>query len=368
MNTKKLSIIFACRWNAEMEKTWSGTAYAIYKEFQKRFHVERFDIKDTRKVKLFKIFRKLHLVKGDPSLLSVIQTYNHKFEKIGEKGQIIFQFDETPWNTNTINYIYQDLSVAYIRYMKQNEPVAYSYSGFSGIKDIELQKREELQQKYYTHCKGIFTMGQWLADFMVSNCGIPKDKIHVVGAGINVLIAAPDYSKKSGNKILFVGKDFERKGGKLVIEAFKILREKYRKDAELYIAGPEDKMSCMDEDGIIFLGNLSKEKVAEYFEICDIFCMPSYFEAFGIVFCEALASGLPCIARRKYAMKEIIEDGEDGYLIDDDDAQILAQKMNMLLLDNKITQNVRKKRETYIQKYSWERIAGEMEKVILNNY
>lgn len=42
-------------------------------------------------------------------------------------------------------------------------------------------------------------------------------------------------------------------------------------------------------------------------------------------------------------MKEIIEDGEDGYLIDDDDAQILAQKMNMLLLDNKITQNVRKK-------------------------
>ena len=108
--------------------------------------------------------------------------------------------------------------------------------------------------------------------------------------------------------------------------------------------------------------------MAEYFEICDIFCMPSYFEAFGIVFCEALASGLPCIARRKYAMKEIIEDGEDGYLIDDDDAQILAQKMNMLLLDNKITQNVRKKRETYIQKYSWERIAGEMEKVILNNY
>ena len=55
-------------------------------------------------------------------------------------------------------------------------------------------------------------------------------------------------------------------------------------------------------------------------------------------------------------------------MIDDDDAQILAQKMNMLLLDNKITQNVRKKRETYIQKYSWERIAGEMEKVILNNY
>ena len=104
MNTKKLSIIFACRWNTEMEKTWSGTAQAIYKEFQKRFHVERFDIKDTRKVKLFKIFRKLHLVKGDPSLVSVIQTYNHKFEKIGEKDQIIFQFDETPWNTNTINY------------------------------------------------------------------------------------------------------------------------------------------------------------------------------------------------------------------------------------------------------------------------
>lgn len=64
-------------------------------------------------------------------------------------------------------------------------------------------------------------MGQWLADFMVSNCGIPKDKIHVVGAGINVPIAAPDYSKKAEIKYCLLGKILNVKVESLLLKHLK---------------------------------------------------------------------------------------------------------------------------------------------------
>lgn len=364
MDSNKANLVFACRWNKEIEKTWSGSAYAVYKQLEKYFQIERFDIKDTWEVGLFKLMRKLHLVSGDPSLLSVINTYNRKYRETEKESKIIFQFDETPWSTRTKNYIYQDLSIAYICYMREHDPVAFSYSGFSNISENQLKKREKTQKDYYEHCSGIFTMGQWLADFMEEECGIPKEKIHAVGAGINVPIGKEDDSDRQGNKILFVGKDFNRKGGKLVVEAFRILRETYRTDAQLYIVGPVENPLADDIPGVHFVGNIGKEKVAQYFRICDVFCMPSYFEAFGIAFCEALANGLPCIARNKYAMAEIIKDGEDGYLIEEDDAEELAGKMNQLLSDEKVIQTVKSKRNEYIKKYSWENVVGEMVKVI----
>ena len=49
--------------------------------------------------------------------------------------------------------------------------------------------------------------------------------------------------------------------------------------------------------------------------MCDVFCMPSYFEAYGLVFVEALTFGLPCIGRNCYEMPYFIEDGKTGLLL-----------------------------------------------------
>ena len=51
--------------------------------------------------------------------------------------------------------------------------------------------------------------------------------------------------------------------------------------------------------------------------------MPSYFEAYGLVFAEALTYGLPCIGRDKFAMSEFIEDGCTGRLISGEDVEEL---------------------------------------------
>lgn len=362
----KKSIVFACRWDRVKEKSWSGSKYAVYKELKEKYELEQLDIKDTVGIKLMKLLRKLRIYKGNPSILPIIHKYNKKYKDMKcYKSNVIFQFDETPWTSDTSNYIYQDLAVEYIKYIKENDKVAYKYSGFSNLTDLE--ERSVLQKEYYEHCSGIFCMGKWLADFLKDNMNIDPNKIHVVEAGINTPITSPDFSHKTGKKILFVGKDFYRKGGELVLDAFRIFRKKYMPTAELYIVGPMENPIKSDDAGMFFVGNVSTQEVAKYYDMCDIFCMPSYFEAFGIVFCEALVCGLPCIARNKYSMPEIIKNGEDGYLIDSDDPEELAEKMNLAFSDKTMFETVRSKRQYYIDRFSWKNVVSKMTEVIDKN-
>lgn len=119
--------------------------------------------------------------------------------------------------------------------------------------------------------------------------------------------------------------------------------------------------------GIEFLGCISTEELVKYYNLCDIFVMPSYFEAYGIVFAEALIYGLPCIGRNAFAMKEFIKDGKNGYLINEDNDEYLADKMLQLLNNDEIKEYVKSKRQQYIKEYSWNSVAEKIIKVMKND-
>lgn len=172
--------------------------------------------------------------------------------------------------------------------------------------------------------------------------------------GINIDASKIDHSKKSGNKVLFVGRDFERKNGPLVIEAFKLAR-KSRPDLELYIAGPKKKAPM--EDGIVFLGDVSSENLPDIFNICDVFCMPSKLEAYGLVFVEALSFGLPCIGKNAYEMPYFIENGKTGYLLESDSAETLSRLLIDAINNEEMKRNVVDRQEFYIKEYSWKTVC-----------
>ena len=79
--------------------------------------------------------------------------------------------------------------------------------------------------------------------------------------------------------------------------------------------------------------------------------MPSYFEAYGLVFVEALSFGLPCIGRNCYEMPYFIEEGQTGLLLTNEDANELAALMERLLKDEKMKENVKAKRDYYLKEY-----------------
>ena len=129
---------------------------------------------------------------------------------------------------------------------------------------------------------------------------------------------------------------------------------------ELFVIGPRVNPINEEIAGYHYLGDLNFNEVSVYFREFDIFCMPSYFEAYGLVFIEALASGLPCIGRDCYEMPYFIDEGKTGLLLKNDSPEELASLMSELLINKKYKENVEAMKLWYISEYSWDSVAKRM--------
>jgi glycosyltransferase involved in cell wall biosynthesis len=360
--------MYLCSWGKNREKAWSGTSYSLFKALQKKCDVEEIDMSLTKTFKFFLNVLNLRMRNGR---LKINTSYRKLTTIVKQKklNKIIRNKDDLPkllledYGEGTNLYFYTDLTIGSVLRIYEDKPEIKKYVNFSYVPDRDLQHQNKYQKRIFMHSKGIFTMSQWLADFLINHDNFPKEKVHAVGGGINLDLNQLRDIQKTNNKVLFVGRDFLRKGGDLVIDAFKILKREFLPNAELYIVGPSKRLK-IQEEGVIFLGDLNSDQLSKYYNRCDIFCMPSRFEAYGLVFIEALVFGLPCIARDAFAMKEFVIHGVNGYLINNDDPLVLAERMRDLLQNERIKNNVLGKRNYYINEYSWDTVADRILKVI----
>ena len=360
---KNINLHYVVQWNKIKEKTWSGTCYSLFLALRRYVNLYEIPVKDMPLWK--KIIMRILVGKdlGRSNILEnrklITSSFNTKEEKI-----YCFQFTDIIHDSDVIKtFVYQDLGASYLKDLYDSDLKMFKYSGFGEISMKNLLKREQMEKKYFEICSCIFTMGKWYKNYLVDKCKIDSHKVFHVGGGINLNIECIDYSKKKGNKILFVGRNFKRKGGELVYKAFTLLKTKYP-ECELHIAGPAQNPIKESLQGCYFYGECTKDVLSSLFNKCDIFCMPSYFEAYGLVFIEALTYGLPCIGRNAFEMPNFIQDSESGFLINDDNVEVLSQKMYDLLKNEKIKENVRNKKDYYVQEYSWDTVAKRIIKTI----
>lgn len=116
-----------------------------------------------------------------------------------------------------------------------------------------------------------------------------------------------------------------------------------------------------------FVPYVPYSEVPDWFAAADMAVVPSgQREAFGLVNVEAMACGLPVIATRAGGMKEIIRDGETGFLIDHNRIEAELEEKLLLLLQDKILRHYmgRKSRERVEQNFSWEHTAERWLKVL----
>lgn len=121
--------------------------------------------------------------------------------------------------------------------------------------------------------------------------------------------------------LLFVGTGFKRKGLKYIIEALPELPKKVK----LLVVGKGNIKRYKRNaqvlevlDRIIFVG--ASSNVEAYYALADIFVLPTIYEPFGLVISEALASGLPVITTAVAGAAEIIEEGKEGFILEQPDA------------------------------------------------
>ncbi len=218
-----------------------------------------------------------------------------------------------------------------------------------------VKRRVDVEARYFRATRRVFTYSDWCKRRICENFDVPEDKVEVVGAGSNVserlLTGDRDYAAQH---VLFVGLDFERKGGPNVLRAFAKVRRKLPNARLTFVgrvgAGPL-------APGVTSFGVCrGEEALAELLRSASLFVMPSVWEPFGIVFLEAMAAGIPCIGSDRCAMPEII--GDSGIVVPPNDSDALARAMIELLADPAAAAaRGRAARNRYNQRYGWDSVA-----------
>lgn len=131
--------------------------------------------------------------------------------------------------------------------------------------------------------------------------------------------------------VLFVGRRQRYKGYHAVVEAMSAVRSVVP-DACLVVAGQdvEPPYPHLPADAFVDLGVCDDQTKADALAACDVFCMPSAEEAFGIVYVEAWACGKPVIGGSAPAVRELIRDGVDGFCVSQSPEEIAARLWQVL--------------------------------------
>lgn len=147
-----------------------------------------------------------------------------------------------------------------------------------------------------------------------------------------------DYEAKN---VISVGRYSYEKGFDRLIDAWNLVADKYP-DWKLYIYGNGDRteIECLVKhyrlENSVFCMPATDDIVSKYAQ-CSFYVMSSRYEGFGLVLTEAMSCGLPCVAFDcPYGPAEIIDDGKDGYLVENNNVRLLADKMSRLMVDSSL--------------------------------
>jgi glycosyltransferase involved in cell wall biosynthesis len=180
----------------------------------------------------------------------------------------------------------------------------------------------------------VVAWSRWCAQSVIRDYGVPEDRVRVIPPGINLDVYTPRSALKQEHslpRILFVGGDFRRKGGPLLLEAF---RSGLRGRCELDLVTNESGIEC--EGGVRVHRGLApnSEAIRSLYAGADIFALPTQQDYTPLAILEAMASGLPVVAHDVGAIREQVADGSTGFLLRPArDARALAEALRTLIDD-----------------------------------
>jgi glycosyltransferase involved in cell wall biosynthesis len=186
----------------------------------------------------------------------------------------------------------------------------------------------------------VVTTSAYAARRIAEEYGVAPESVRVVAEPIDLsrweaaLAAAPQDAHRDP-AVLCVAHLYPRKNVASLVRALLLLRTRPR--LRVVGAGPElpalrrlvGKLGLTDR--VELCGHVPFERLVLAYRNADVFCLPSLQEGFGIVFLEAMASGLPVVACRAAAVPEVVPDGECGLLVPPGDEPALAFALDRLI-------------------------------------
>ena len=188
-----------------------------------------------------------------------------------------------------------------------------------------------LHRLFYHRCTGLLPWSRWVADSMIDDFGVPPERVHVVHPGVDVeRWRPPDTPVRNARpQLIFVGADFDRKGGPLLLEVY---RAYFRDSCDLHLVTHAD---VREEPGVRVYRDFGPDddRLLRLYQRCDALVLPTQADLFSMASIEAMACGLPVIISAVGGIPEIVTDGETGHLVPPGDRSALVAAIRSLVGD-----------------------------------
>lgn len=192
--------------------------------------------------------------------------------------------------------------------------------------------------RLYRHASGIFCQSDYESEHLGS-LGIPS--LQRVRCGLPPMCRSDGNGMRFRNRwglanepvVFFLGRLDQGKGFFAMLEAWSEVQQSFS-DAKLVVAGPGEARP--NQAGVLDMGRIDEQEKADAYAACDVFCLPSAHESFGIVYVEAWSYGKPVICGEAPAARELVVDGVDG-IHACQEASTLAASICRLLGDSRLS-------------------------------
>lgn len=219
-----------------------------------------------------------------------------------------------------------------------------------------------LETALYRNAGRIFTFSERTRRSVVDDYGVEDHKVVAAGAGVAVPELPAGDRTYDGKTLLFVGIDFERKGGYVLLEAFEKVKREVR-DAQLLIVGPVRGSLGITPPGVSLIGRVNdRARMESLYRQASVYVMPSISEPFGFVFLEAMSHKVPCIGTNIDAAPEIIEEGQTGFVVPPRNPDVLAQRIVRLLKDTALAREMGERGwRRVVSRFTWNHVADKID-------
>jgi glycosyltransferase involved in cell wall biosynthesis len=225
---------------------------------------------------------------------------------------VVISLDATPLNYDTLGH-------------------AYGHSTGGPLEPLKLR----VNRYAFRSAAALVTWCRWAKDSLVRDYGVPAEKISVIAPGVDLAAwpRATSANRRGSDarppRLLFVGGDFERKGGMYLLECFE---RHFAERAELHLVTQtpiQPRRNVTIHTGL----TPNSAPLLRLFAEADLFVFPTLADCAPLVVPEAMAASLPVIATRVGAIPEMVTNGEQGLLVALGDVDGLRAAIERLLDD-----------------------------------
>ena len=363
-----MKIGFASRLNPLDKRSWSGTTYYTYQQIKKNYDVEIFNYKWTWRVREWLTMQKSlnRRLFNKQTAVEFLRSYAKYFSKQLEKDL----------KKRPVDVLFVSASSQMIAYLETNIPIIYMtdatfrqlqgyYPSFSNLAAYNIRQGIELDKTAFQKTAHCMLASEWNKDSAVNDYGIDANKISVIpcGANLDKVPAMTDLNLNASGqcRLLFLGVEWDRKGGDIALETFRLLKQRGT-NPQLHIIGCVPPHDLSAETAITVIPFLDKNDPEQFQQLQKIFfqtdflLLPTRAECAGVVFSESSAYGIPSITTNTGGVSTYVKDGINGFALPfDAGAGSYVQKIEQLVSDQPAMQNLKlSSRKYYDEKLDWD--------------